>query len=89
MDMYRRFLEYIGLDAQFFGVRLHIAECQGCALFHHVAEVARQRQTRCFRRREARLDEQDLAAHLRPRQTGHDAHIFVGLPTVAAESRLT
>ena len=65
----------------------HIFESNDGRLFHHVAQVARERELACLAFAQRGLDEQDFAAHACPRQACHHTGIIVALVDVAVERR--
>ena len=69
-------------------VGLHVFQGDDGTLLHHVAQVARQRQLAGLALRQRCLDEQNLAAHARPCQSGDHACVVVALVDVAVEGRL-
>ena len=66
---------------------LHILEGEHCRLFHHIAEVTRQREFGTFTLAQTCLDEENLTADTRPCQSGDHAGIGVALIDVAVVRR--
>ena len=76
VDVQVEVLEEVGGDAEALGARAHVAQRRLRRLLHHLAELAGERQA-LLAAHLGRLDEQDVAAHRRPRQPDGDAG-FVG-----------
>ena len=74
------------LDAEFLGLRAHVAHRRLRRLLHHVAELAGERQVP-LARHQRRFRDQDLAADLGPRQPGRDADLVGLLGHRVAEAR--
>ena len=66
MNMYRLGFQVFLFDTKLLRMGFDIAEREGSRLFHHIAEVAGERERRGLAWRERCLYEQDLATHLRP-----------------------
>ena len=76
------------VDAQQVNVGLDIFQCDDGTLLHHVAQITGQRQLASLTFRQRGLDEQYLATHAGPCQSGHHASIGVALVDVAIEGWL-
>ena len=73
MDVKVGLVEELRREAEFGRVRANVADRRARRLLHDVAQLAGEDQVVMARRQQARLDEQDVAASLGPRDTGRDA----------------
>ena len=87
MDMDVPVLEQAVVYAVVGSMRLDVLQGQHGRLLHHIAKVASQCEFALFAFAQACFDEEYLAAHAGPCQTGHHAGILVALVFVAVELR--